>query len=889
MTLYRAMLAHQRKASFVMKFTSLFLLLMNIKQALLAQEKTYPLAIQEHLLFVSTLDGSLYGVNSVNGEQRWSIKGNPVLNNPTDVRSRTFLPDPTDGSLYMYSTTHNGLKKMPFTIPQLVSLSPCRGNEEGILYTGYKKDSWFTLDTEHGIKHDFDVFGDKVDVCPQSTQHSLFIGKTEYTIAMHSSLDKSTRWNATFTEYSSTHTKTIDEYDFRHFSSSSTGSLLTYAADARTLRWQIDFKSPVVALYSLEVDGLHKLPFLILSNESLDYVRRGLTSISDLESSGFVEHLSPTLYVGESKHGLYALPSMVDANRTAIAPRHLPEIAGPAVQDELPNVIQVNQKENVLPDSRKPRDVSLKINPKDILLFGNHHRPENTQVPLISDYKKDSDTKVAVEPGDLNETDISDVLESHTPSRLLLSAEGALILSFTLVAVTVGCVVVYIVTKRSSEHSVKVLIEKELSDKGKKSFGTSITGSPNFSDHSWHELDMEVPEGHSRVGKIIFNTKDVLGHGCEGTFVYRGKYDGRDVAVKRILPECFSLAEREVQLLRESDQHPNVIRYFCTETDRQFRYIALELCLGSLTDFIEKRVVCQTPALQLLEQAMSGLAHLHSLGIVHRDVKPHNVLLSLPDNSGQIKALISDFGLCKKLAAGKHSFSKASGVTGTEGWIAPEMLNSELRTTTSVDVFSAGCLIYYVVSGGKHAFGDKLRRQANILNAEYKLESISSPEHICCLHLISWMLAHDSHERPSMAEVLAHPYFWSEEKQLRFFSDVSDRIEKEPEGSYVVRGLEDRSDSVLKGDWKDHISIELYNDLKRFRSYRGSSLRDLLRAMRNKKHHYRELPEEVTKSLGQIPDEFVRYFTSRFPKLLLHSYLTMACVRKEPLFSKYYS
>lgn len=58
----------------------------------------------------------------------------------------------------------------------------------------------------------------------------------------------------------------------------------------------MDFKSPVVAMYSLEADGLHKLPFLILSNESLDYVRRGLTSLSDIQKSSFVESLSYVIY-----------------------------------------------------------------------------------------------------------------------------------------------------------------------------------------------------------------------------------------------------------------------------------------------------------------------------------------------------------------------------------------------------------------------------------------------------------------------------------------------------------------------------------------------------------------------------------------------------------------
>lgn len=54
------------------------------------------------------------------------------------------------------------------------------------------------------------------------------------------------------------------------------------------------------------------------------------------------------------------------------------------------------------------------------------------------------------------------------------------------------------------------------------------------------------------------------------------------MAVKRLLPECFTFASREVQLLRESDAHPNVIRYFSTEEDSQFRYIALELCSATL-------------------------------------------------------------------------------------------------------------------------------------------------------------------------------------------------------------------------------------------------------------------------------------------------------------------
>nr|XP_029510675.1 serine/threonine-protein kinase/endoribonuclease IRE1-like [Oncorhynchus nerka] len=435
---------------------------------------------------------------------------------------------------------------------------------------------------------------------------------------------------------------------------------------------------------------------------------------------------------------------------------------------------------------------------------------------------------------------------------------------------------------------------------------SSPNGTPRASNHS----NLSVPElGSSanehedgdedsnmvRVGKITFRPKNVLGHGAEGTIVYKGQFDNRAVAVKRILPECFSFADREVDLLRESDEHPNVIRYFCTERDRQFQYIAIELCAASLQEYVGRQDFDRhgLEPVMLLQQTMSGLAHLHSLNIVHRDLKPHNILVSMPNAHGRARAMISDFGLCKKLAVGRHSFSRRSGVPGTEGWIAPEVLSEDCKDnpTCTVDIFSAGCVFYYVVSWGCHPFGKSLQRQANILLGAYSLDQLQPHKHedIVATDLIEQMLSMEPQRRPSAESVLKHPFFWSLEKQLQFFQDLSDRIEKEPLDGPIVRQLERGGRAVVKLDWREHITVPLQTDLRKFRSYKGGSVRDLLRAMRNKKHHYRELPAEVQETLGSIPDDFVSYFTSRFPHLLRHTYLAMRTCAHERSFLPYYS
>lgn len=198
-----------------------------------------------------------------------------------------------------------------------------------------------------------------------------------------------------------------------------------------------------------------------------------------------------------------------------------------------------------------------------------------------------------------------------------------------------------------------------------------------------------------------------------------------------------------------------------------------------------------------------------------------------------------------------------------------------------------GCVYYYVLSHGKHPFGDALHRQANIMSGEYKLNCLQNDNQLAVL-LIEKMIDKSPYDRPSVNAVLKHPIFWSEQKILSFFQDVSDRIEKEDVDNFVLKTLEENSLHVVKGDWRVHIDSEVAQDLRKYRNYRGNSVRDLLRALRNKKHHYRELSEQAQKNLGEIPQKFVRYWTSRFPLLLIHTWLAMQCVKKEPIFNVYY-
>ena len=149
----------------------------------------------------------------------------------------------------------------------------------------------------------------------------------------------------------------------------------------------------------------------------------------------------------------------------------------------------------------------------------------------------------------------------------------------------------------------------------------------------------------------------------------------------------------------------------------------LELCTGTLTQFCEKKK-CETerktyagpelpelpPDVLVLCQIAVGLDFIHSRNLVHRDVKPDNILISA---TRPVQMKLSDFGFSKKVSP-QGTFSQ-SGLKGTLNWMAPEMLqimddkpNELPRGSTQSDTFAAGCVFFYFTTRGSHPFGNQI-------------------------------------------------------------------------------------------------------------------------------------------------------------------------------------
>lgn len=188
--------------------------------------------------------------------------------------------------------------------------------------------------------------------------------------------------------------------------------------------------------------------------------------------------------------------------------------------------------------------------------------------------------------------------------------------------------------------------------------------------------------------------------------VYRGTDSrlDRDVAIKVMHPHLADQDEFVQRFHREALaaarlSHPNVVSVydegtFATQTSSETAYLVMEYIGGPdlRTELSRRGSFSLSEALDITRQVLAALGTAHRAGLVHRDVKPENVMLT---NGDGLTAKVTDFGLARAVAAARST--TAGTVLGTVAYLAPEVLQEQ--ATARSDVYSAGIMLYELISG----------------------------------------------------------------------------------------------------------------------------------------------------------------------------------------------
>ena len=152
------------------------------------------------------------------------------------------------------------------------------------IFTGSKKDVWFGINPLSGAKVETLSSATAERVCPANQGKTVFIGRTEYRVSMFDTANRGKTWNATFSDYSAHLLPADNSYPLKHYVSSSSGNILAVDNDTGEydrvifdlvlghIVWELDLGLPVVAMYLLQDDGLHKLSFTVLGKETMENI-----------------------------------------------------------------------------------------------------------------------------------------------------------------------------------------------------------------------------------------------------------------------------------------------------------------------------------------------------------------------------------------------------------------------------------------------------------------------------------------------------------------------------------------------------------------------------------------------------------------------------------------
>jgi serine/threonine protein kinase len=200
-----------------------------------------------------------------------------------------------------------------------------------------------------------------------------------------------------------------------------------------------------------------------------------------------------------------------------------------------------------------------------------------------------------------------------------------------------------------------------------------------------------------------------LGRGAMGAvFEARDSSLDRRVALKLMLPSDNpnpqeaaieeQLFTREAQLCARLEKHPNIVSVYEAGTIEGRRYIAMEYIDGvPLSDWTEQNKPALRARVRVLRDVAHAIQHAHRGGILHRDLKPKNVLID-----AQGRPYVTDFGMAKRVGGGESAAGQSSSagtVVGTPSYMSPEQAQGLKKVDARTDVYALGAMLYEMLAG----------------------------------------------------------------------------------------------------------------------------------------------------------------------------------------------
>ncbi|XP_030017629.1 serine/threonine-protein kinase ppk4-like isoform X3 [Sphaeramia orbicularis] len=165
---------------------------------------------------------------------------------------------------------------------------------------------------------------------------------------------------------------------------------------------------------------------------------------------------------------------------------------------------------------------------------------------------------------------------------------------------------------------------------------------------------------------------------------------------------------------------------------------------------------------------------------------------------------------------------------------------------SNTDVQVAGMLIYYILSGGHHPFGDKsFECESNIYYGKYKLDHVQD---VVAQDLIEWMINEEPKQRPKVEECLSHPFFWTSRKRVEYLKKIGNRDEVSNcrnADQKLISSVEECAEDGAFKQWKNQFPPELVQMMDKKNKAYPDNILGLLRFIRNLHEHYAKHAAQV--------------------------------------------